>query len=69
MQRNSIDSKNANLLKNKHSYTSFAIMKTSNNSSVTNSKPEVNCQKTMNQLNRKNYSYSPLIKKMISKGK
>ena len=56
--------------KGRNSYVSSAIMKGSNNSSVTNLKQELTqIHKPYFPVGRKNFSYSPLIKKMINKGK
>ena len=70
MQTNKFESKQqTHKIKERNSYVSSAIMKSSNNSSVVNLKTEVKSQKPINQASHKNYSYSPLIKKLINKGK
>lgn len=54
----------------RNSYVSSALLKGSNNSSVANLKQEIGqINKSYYPIGRKNFSYSPLIKKIVSNGK
>jgi hypothetical protein len=54
----------------RNSYVSSALIKGSNNSSVANLKQDiVQMNKSYYPIGRKNFSYSPLIKKVTTMGK